>query len=312
MPWRHGQEEGPMRAMIFPGQGAQKAGMGGELFDLAEYTSIESEVDALVGYSLRRVCLGDADKLADTRFTQPCLYIVNTLHYIRSMRDGETPDCFAGHSLGEYNALQAAGVFDLMTGLRLVHERGQLMSQARGGAMVAVLGLPPGRIVEIMMESGLDGIDVANYNAPLQTVVSGPADQMARATRLFESAGAAACVALAASGAFHSRWMEGAARAYADFIGNFVFSRPRLPVASNVTGTFYPEDASSAVIASLLVRQIVRPVLWVKCVESMLRAGATSFVETGPGNVLSRLVSQIRTTSPSTASISLIAPGELT
>jgi malonyl CoA-acyl carrier protein transacylase len=292
-----------MLAMIFPGQGAQKPGMGGELFNLAEYTAIEPEVDAVLGCSLRHICLEDVGKLADTRFTQPCLYVVNALHYIRSMRDGAAPGCFAGHSLGEYNALQAAGVFDFMTGLRLVHKRGQLMSQAHGGAMAAVLGLQAGRIIEIMMENGLDGIDVANYNAPSQTVVSGPAHDVDRATRLFESAGAMACIRLPVSGAFHSRWMEEAAQAYAEFISGFAFSRPRLPVVSNVTGVFYPEEASSAVIASLLVRQIVRPVLWVKCVESMLQAGATSFAETGPGNVLSRLVSQIRDASSLTTSV---------
>jgi malonyl CoA-acyl carrier protein transacylase len=292
-----------MLAMIFPGQGAQKRGMGGELFDLAEYTAIEPQVDALLGYSLRRACLEDADKLADTRFTQPCLYVVNALHYIHSMREGAVPSCFAGHSLGEYNALHAAGVFDLMTGLHLVQKRGELMSQARGGAMTAVLGLEAWNLIEIMMANGLDAINVANYNSPSQTVISGPGDEVDRAARLFESAGATACVRLDVSGAFHSRWMEGAARAFADFIGDFVFTHPRLPVVSNVTGAFYPMDASSAVIASLLVRQIVRPVLWMKCVESMLRAGITSFAETGPSAVLSRLVAQIRAASPSSALI---------
>lgn len=292
-----------MLAMIFPGQGAQKPGMGGDLFDLAEYAAIEAQVDALLGYSLRGVCLHDSAKLADTRYTQPCLYMVNALHGIRSLRDGAAPGCFAGHSLGEYNALQAAGVFDLMTGLRLVHKRGELMAQAHGGAMAAVLGLQAGRIIEIMMANGLDAIDIANYNAPLQTVISGAADQVDRATQLFEAAGASACVRLSVSGAFHSRGMERAARAFAEFIGDFAFARPRLPVVSNVTGVFYPADASSAVIASLLVRQIVRPVLWVKCVESMLRAGATSFAETGPGTVLTRLVSQIRAAAPSPAPV---------
>jgi malonyl CoA-acyl carrier protein transacylase len=290
-----------MLAMIFPGQGVQKLGMGGELFDLPEFRSIESKVDAVLGDSLRRICLEDAAKLADTRYTQPCLYIVNALHGIRSLRNGVAPGCFAGHSLGEYNALHAAGVFDLMTGLRLVQYRGELMSQVRGGAMVAVLGLSSSRLIELMMENGLDTIDIANYNAPTQTVVSGSADEIDRAAQLFESFGASACVRLAVSGAFHSRGMERAARAYADFIGHFDFSRPRLPVISNATGLPYPADASSAVIASLLVRQIVRPVLWVKCVESMLQAGVTSFTEAGPGNVLSRLVSQIRATFPAPA-----------
>lgn len=284
-----------MRAMIFPGQGAQKQGMGGDLFALADYRSIEPEVDALLGYSLREVCLADASRLADTRFTQPCLYMVNALHGIRRARGGERFDFLAGHSLGEYNALHAAGVFDLMTGLRLVQKRGELMAQAQGGAMLAVLGLPSARIVQIIMENGLDGVDIANYNAPSQTVVSGAAEQVARAAPLLDAAGAAACVPLAVSGAFHSRAMEAAARAYAGFLANHVFAAPTIPVVSNVTGSFYPAQASSAVIASLLVRQIVRPVQWVKCVQCLLDAGTTSFDETGPGNVLTRLVAQIRT-----------------
>lgn len=292
-----------MHAMIFPGQGAQKPGMGGELFDIEEYTSIEREVDAQLGYSLRYVCLKDAERLADTRFTQPCLYVVNALHYIRAVREGAVPGCLAGHSLGEYNALQAAGVFDLMTGLRLVQKRGELMSQAHGGAMAAVLGLEAGEMIGIMMENGLDAIDIANYNAPAQIVVSGPEHELDRAVRLFEKAGATACIRLSVSGAFHSRCMESAARVFAGFAGEFRFSRPLLPVVSNVTGGFYPADAPSAVIASLLVRQMVRPVLWVKCVENMLRAGVTSFEETGPGNVLTRLVSQIRAASPLPASV---------
>ncbi|KAB7766668.1 ACP S-malonyltransferase [Xanthomonas maliensis] len=283
-----------MHAMMFPGQGSQRPGMGEDLFDLADYTAIEPQVDALLGYSLRARCLDKAYVFSGTDVTQPCLYMVNALHGIRVLRSGVQIGCVAGHSLGEYNALQAAGVFDLLTGLRLVHKRGTLMAQARGGAMTAVLGLSSATIVDLMLGHGLDMIDVANYNAPAQTVISGPEAEVAQATRIFESAGATACIRLPVSGAFHSRLMETAARAFAGFIDAVDFQRPQIPVISNVTGTFYPAKASSAVIASLLVRQIVRPVLWVKCVHSMLDAGATDFVEAGPGNVLMRLIPQIR------------------
>jgi trans-AT polyketide synthase/acyltransferase/oxidoreductase domain-containing protein/rhizoxin biosynthesis acyltransferase len=177
------------------------------------------------------------------------------------------------------------------------------MAQARGGAMLAVLGLPSARIVEIIMENGLDGVDIANYNAPSQTVVSGTAAQVNRAAPLFDAAGAAACFTLAVSGAFHSRAMEAAAKAYAAFLGDYEFAAPTVPVVSNVTGSFYPERSSSAVIASLLVRQIVRPVQWMKCVQCLLDAGTLSFDETGPGNVLTRLVAQIRTAVAPTSSI---------
>lgn len=282
-----------MLAMIFPGQGAQKAGMGGELFDLADYAAIEAQVDALLGYSLRQLCLHDAARLADTRYTQPCLYMVNALHGLRAQREGAAPDCYAGHSLGEYNALHAAGAFDLLTGLRLVQKRGELMAQARGGAMTAVLGLESGRIAETLLAHGLDAVDIGNYNAPTQTVLSGPPQEIDRATQLFEAAGAT-CVRLAVGGAFHSRLMHDAALDYAQFLDGVEFGRLQRPVISNVTGTFYPAQAPAAVIASLLVRQIVRPVLWVKCVRSLLDAGADTFLEAGPGNVLTRLVAQIR------------------
>src|SRR5438552_3607941 len=178
-----------MQVFMCPGQGAQKRGMGGSLFDeITEFTSVESQANAALGYSVRELCQEDPEnRLNLTEYTQPALYTANALHYYNLSAQGIRPDAVAGHSLGEYNALLAAGAFDFLTGLRLVQRRGELMAEARNGAMAAVIGLEAERIAPTLRESGLSGIDVANYNAPLQTVISGPADEIRRAARPLEA-----------------------------------------------------------------------------------------------------------------------------
>ena len=180
-----------MIAYVFPGQGSQKRGMGQGLFDeVREYAAVEKDVDALLGYSMRRLCLEDPDnRLKETQYTQPSLYVVNALHYYKAVREGAKPAYLAGHSLGEYDALLAAGVFDFLTGLRLVQKRGALMAQAKNGGMGAVIGLKPEAIAAVISQNELSSLDVANFNTPVQTVVSGPVDDIKRAGPLFEKAG---------------------------------------------------------------------------------------------------------------------------
>ena len=282
-----------MMALLFPGQGSQRRGMGHGLFDsVAEFLDIEKDLDQLLGYSVRDLCLHDpGNRLRDTRWTQPCLFLVNALYY-RSARP-QRPQALMGHSLGEYNALLAAGVFDLLTGMRLVQKRGQLMGALQGG-MAAVIGLSAERVERILSDSGLARLDIANYNARHQIVVSGPVEDIKGAAAIFMRSGAQMYQPLAVSAACHSRYMTSAAAAFDDFLGGFTFTAPGLTVISNVTAEPYPPDASSAVIRSLLVRQITSPVRWVQGVDYLISAGHDEFTELGPGDVLTRLVRQIQ------------------
>ncbi|HEX8617965.1 MAG TPA: ACP S-malonyltransferase [Thermoanaerobaculia bacterium] len=285
-----------MIALIFPGQGSQKRGMGQGLFDdVREYAAIEREVDAIVGYSMRKLCLEDPDNLLkETQYTQPSLYVVNALHYYKAAAEGTRPAFLAGHSLGEYNALHAAGVFDFLTGLRLVKKRGELMAQARSGGMGAVIGMGASTIDKVMTDSGLTSIDVANFNSPSQTVVSGPVEDIKRAGPFFEKAGAQMYIPLQVSAAFHSRYMADAAKSFAAFLAPMSFAAPKTPVVANVTAQPYPSDNASTAVKSLLVNQITHSVQWTQSVRFLLAQGVTQFTESGPGNVLTRLVQQIQ------------------
>ena len=285
-----------MIAFVFPGQGSQKRGMGQGLFDeVPEYARAEREVDAILGYSLRKLCLEDAEnRLKETQFTQPSLYVVNALHHYKAVSQGARPDYVAGHSLGEYNALLAAGVFDFLTGLRLVKKRGELMSQARNGGMGAVIGLPAATVAKVVTDNGLTALDVANFNTPTQTVVSGPVDDVKRAGPFFEKAGAQMYIPLQVSAAFHSRYMADAASAFKDFLAPMAFAAPAIPVIANVTAQPYPAGNPSETVKSLLVNQITHSVQWSDSVRFLIRQGVTEFREMGPGNVLTRMVQQIQ------------------
>lgn len=270
--------------------------MGQDLFDkVPEFLAVERDADALLGYSVRELCLEDASKqLSQTQYTQPSLFVVNALHYYKAKAEGKQPSYLAGHSLGEYNALMAAGAFDFITGLRLVQKRGELMAMAKNGAMAAVIGLTPEKLMRLLAEHRLTTLDVANYNSPLQTVISGQEADIQRAGPIFEKAGAKLYMPLPVSAAFHSRYMAGAAEAFDKFLSTFKFGNLTVPVVSNVTGQAYLSDHTGQSVRSLLVKQIVRPVLWTHSIRFLLGKGASLFTEVGPGDVLTRLVGQIR------------------
>ena len=285
-----------MIVFVFPGQGAQRRGMGGALFDeVPEYVSLEPRVDTLLGYSLRALCRDDpGERLRQTQYTQPALFTVNALHALKSAAAGVRPQYLAGHSLGEYNALFTAGAFDFLTGLSLVKKRGELMARAANGAMAAVVGLRTELVTQICTDRGFAELDVANFNSPSQTVLSGPADSIKRAAAVFESAGAALYAPLPVSGAFHSRYMADAAAEFANFLEPLSIQAPRIPVMANASGEPYPTDQGGRGVKALLVRQISQPVQWMRCIRYLLDRGVTQFTEQGPGNVLSRLIEQTR------------------
>jgi malonyl CoA-acyl carrier protein transacylase len=273
--------------------------MGGSLFDeVPEYRRVESDVDGLLGYSLRELCLRDPqNRLSDTRYTQPALFVVNALHGYKLLAAGERPGFFAGHSLGEYDALLFGGAFDLLDGVRLVQKRGELMAAARNGGMAAVIGLSAERVAGVLREQGASDLDVANYNSPMQTVLSGPRESIARMQEIFEKAGAQLYVSLPVSAAFHSRYMRPAQEEFRRHLAGFRFNRLGARVMSNATSNEYPMEGGAA-IAELLVRQIAEPVRWTGIVQMLVARGVATFREVGPGNVLTRLTQQIRAVSP--------------
>lgn len=279
------------RVYLFPGQGSQKVGMGADLFP--RFPDQVAMAERELGYDLAELCLRDSQgRLNSTLYTQPALYFVNALTFLARVVDtGELPHFVAGHSLGEYDALFAAGVFDLHTGLRLVKERATLMARATGGGMAAVIGLSPEKIAVALRSAGLDALDVANFNTPLQTVISGPVPELEQSQRVLEGAGASLWKRLPVSAAFHSRYMVEAERAFATVLRDAPLAAPRIPVLSNVTAALH-ELAS---IKELLAKQISHSVRWTESIRWLARQPGVQFTELGPGNVLTGLVRRIQT-----------------
>jgi malonyl CoA-acyl carrier protein transacylase len=279
-----------MKAYMFPGQGSQARGMGGTLFD--EYPELTRQADAVLGYSIQQLCLQDPrDELGQTQFTQPALFVVNALHWHRKRALGGEPDYLLGHSLGEFNALLAAGCFDFETGLLLVRKRGELMSQAASGGMAAILNGSKAEIETVLRENGLTQIDLASYNAPTQIVISGARDEIERAQACF-STGKMMFYPLNTSGAFHSRFMRPAQAEFETFLRQFTFADPRIPVVSNVTARPYEAGA----VAANLAAQMSSTVLWSEGVSHLLAldGGTMQFEEVGHGEVLTKMLRSIR------------------
>ena len=279
-----------MKTYMFPGQGSQTRGMGGDLFDA--FPELTAKADAVLGYSIKELCLEDPRReLGKTQFTQPALYVVNALSYYKKVQDtGETPDYLAGHSLGEFNALLAAECFDFETGLKLVKKRGELMSEATQGAMAAIVNATRDQIEALLKEKGLVNVDIANYNTPLQIVISGPSADIAACQEIFQF-DRVMYVPLNTSGAFHSRLMIPARQKFEAFLKKRKFSKPKIPVIANLTAKPYPNSA----VVEYLSKQISSTVLWSDTIHHLMSlSDAMEFVEIGHGDVLAKMIIKIK------------------
>lgn len=301
------------RALLFPGQGSQYVGMGkalAEAFPAARETF--EEADDLLGFALSRLLWeGPAEVLTETRNAQPAI-LVHSMAILRVLGADRGPVvAAAGHSLGEFSAWVAAGTLEFAAALHAVRLRGERMfaaGEVRPGSMAALLGMEDGAVDELCREASRGAADLvvaANYNAPGQVVISGDVTAVTRAMEAARGAGARKVVSLKVSGAFHSPLMEPAAETMAEHLAGITFETPHFPVQSNVTAAAVtdPEEARD-----LLVQQLTRPVRWAASVEAMVAAGVETFVEVGPGTVLTGLN---RRNARGATSLSLDGPEDL-
>ena len=282
-----------MKACMFPGQGAQRLGMGADVF--AHFPALVRDAADILGYDIAALCRdGPAERLAQTRFTQPALYVTGALAWLRRQESEPPPDYLLGHSVGEYAALFAAGVLDFADGLRLVAARGALMQRAEGGGMAAVLGLDQAQVEVVLAQHAPGEVFVSNVNTPRQIVVSGRQDAVMRLEPTFIAAGASLYRRLDVSGAFHTKFMGEAQAAFAEVASKTNFGRPAIPVLSNVTARLHDPTH----IRAMMIEQITSPVRWSDSVRVLLGAGIPpdGFEELGaaPPGVLKSMVVRIR------------------
>jgi len=283
--------------LLFPGQASQYAGMGKELCD-AYPTARETfaEASEAAGIDLAALCFrGTEEELRLTENTQPCIFAVSVAAWrVLERETGIAPLCAAGHSLGEYSALVAAGALTLADAARILRLRGRFMQEAvpvGKGAMAAVMGLPDDGVEAACRAGAAKGVvEPANFNGGDQIVISGDAAAVAAACEAAKAAGAKRAMPLAVSAPFHCSLMKPAADRLAPELRAAARGAFRFPVVANVTAAPYPVDAP---VADLLIRQVVSPVRWDACVRAMITMGASAFVEVGPGKVLSGLVRRI-------------------
>jgi [acyl-carrier-protein] S-malonyltransferase len=269
-------------AWVFPGQGSQVLGMGVDLLGLDSAKVTFDRAAEILGWSAIEICQNDEVKLANTRYTQPCLYVIESILVDLLTKRGLTPDVVAGHSLGEYVALYAAGVFDFETGLQLVKRRAELMALASDGGMTALLGFDRAQLEAAI--AATEGVVIANDNSSAQVVISGTAAGIAAVVGQIKVKRA---IPLNVSGAFHSPLMATAATAFSKILAPIDFHDAKIPVLSNVAPI--PTTDGSKLKAQL-DRQITSAVRWREISLQLPESGIERAIEVGPGKVLGGLI----------------------
>jgi [acyl-carrier-protein] S-malonyltransferase len=283
-------------AFLFPGQASQYPGMGRDLAEhFPESRAVFDEADAELGFKLFELCCtGSEEALKQTENTQPAILTVSIAAYRALEKRGIVPDFAAGHSLGEYSAVVAAGGLDFPEAVKIARRRGKYMQEAvpsGEGAMAAILGLPPAEVAEICKKAAdNDVVSPANLNSPEQTVISGSAAAVKRAVEIASQSGAKRAVMLPVSAPFHCAMMAPAQKRLEADLRAAKFNDLKFPVITNVDAEAITtgDEARDA-----LIRQVTQPVRWLDSIHEMLEAGVTVFVEVGPGKVLTGLLRQI-------------------
>ena len=283
-------------ACVFPGQGSQYVGMGRKLYQAFPQTRILLEEGSeILRMNLKKLCLeGPEELLVLTANTQPAILAVSTMAWTVLKDHGISPDFVAGHSLGEYSALVAADSLKYLNALRAVRRRGELMQEAvavGAGAMAAIIGLPSDEVEEICREAAQgEVVEVANLNAPIQTVVAGHKTAVERTMALVKARGAKRVQPLPVSAPFHCRLMRPIAQEFAQVLASLEIRDPRVPLIA--TRDAEPKERAADVIQSL-VEQLSHPVRWVEVVQRLMREGVQTFIEVGPSKVLSGLIKRV-------------------
>ena len=278
-----------MTAYVFPGQGAQFSGMGKDVYESSNSArQMFDKANEILGFDITKVMFeGSEEALKQTNVTQPAIFLHSVI--LASTIDSFKPDMVAGHSLGEFSALVAAGALSFEDGLKLVSQRADAMQRAcelNSSTMAAILNLED-KVVEDIC-AGINGVVVAaNYNCPGQLVISGSIEAVTEACEQLKSAGAKRALILPVGGAFHSPLMEPAREELAKAIENTTFSTPKCPIYQNVNAQ---PSSDVETIKANLIAQLTAPVRWAQSVQNMVADGATKFVECGPGKVLQGLV----------------------
>lgn len=281
-----------MTAYVFPGQGAQFSGMGKNLYESSDSArQMFEKANEILGFDITKVMFeGTDEELKQTNVTQPAIFLHSVI--LASTIEDFKPDMVAGHSLGEFSALVAAGALSFEDGLKLVSQRANAMQRAceiNPSTMAAILNLADNAVEDIC--AGIDGVVVAaNYNCPGQLVISGTVEAVTEACEQLKAAGAKRALILPVGGAFHSPLMEPAREELAAAIENTTFSTPSCPIYQNVNAQ---PSSDVATIKANLIAQLTGPVRWTQSVQNMVADGATTFIECGPGKVLQGLVKKI-------------------